>query len=91
MLVRDSKRQAGERAMPVDVNRTGAALALIATFLAAAERELFPEGIEQGGSRIELKVSLFAVDAERYGNSGAGLVGRGSLAHAPSIENRADW
>jgi hypothetical protein len=62
VLVRDGKRKAGEHALPVNVNGTCAALALIAAFLASAERELFPQGVKQGGSGVELEISLFAVD-----------------------------
>ena len=62
--VHDGEGEAGVHAAAVDVNRAGAALAVVATFLCSRQVEVFPQAIEQRGARVELQVVLFAVDAE---------------------------
>ena len=74
MLVGDREREASKRPMPIDVHGAGAALALVAAFLASAQRELFAQRVQQGRSGIELETSFFSVDAQLYTQGGAGLV-----------------
>ena len=62
--VHDGEGEAGVHTAAVDVYRTGAALAVVATFLCPRHVQVFPQAIEQGGARVELKVVLFAIDAE---------------------------
>jgi hypothetical protein len=44
----------------------GAALAVVAAFLAAGQVQVFAQGIEQGGAVVDLKGLGFTVDVERY-------------------------
>jgi len=47
------------------VHGAGATLAVIAAFLGAGEMQMFSQGIEQRGARIDFQRLLLAVDLER--------------------------
>ena len=58
------KRQASEDAPSIDVNRAGAALALIAPLLGTVEMRVFSQRIQQRDPRLDLQQMLGAVDAK---------------------------
>src|SRR5258706_8239177 len=47
----------------------GAALPVITTFLGSGERHCFADAIKQRGPRIDAKLVVFAVNAQRNGDS----------------------
>ena len=64
------QRQACQHPAAVDVNRAGAALALIAAFFRPRQGEVFAQGVQQGHPRFERELVRFAVDIEPDGSRG---------------------
>ena len=74
------ERQAAVDALSIDDRRAGAALAVIAAFLAAGEGEMFAQRIEQRGANVKREIVQRAVHAQlkmmrgaRIGGSRRGL------------------
>src|SRR5580658_1834443 len=78
----DGEGKAGVDAAAIHEDGAGAALAVIATFLAAGEVEVLAEDVEEGGARVDGEGALLPVDGEGDGDcdGGAGISGslRGS-------------
>ena len=79
-LVHHGQRQAGIDPPPVDDDRAGAALAVIAALLGAGEMQMLAQRIEQRGPRVELELARLAVHVE--GTFDIGTVRDGSWAGA---------
>ena len=73
----DGEGEAGVDAAAVDEDGAGAALAVVAAFLAAGEVEVFAEEIEQRGAGVDGEGAGLFVDGEGDGDgvSGAGVTG----------------
>ena len=67
-FVGQGQRQAGIDSTAVDQNSAGAALAVIATFFRSGQVEMFPQRVEQGGSRIGIKREIVAVNPQLHLN-----------------------
>ena len=48
--------EATEHPLAIDVDRAGAALALVAALLGSGQEGVFAQGIEQGGARVQAQV-----------------------------------
>jgi hypothetical protein len=62
----DSQRQATVDAPSVDQNGACAALAVVASLLAAGQVHVLAQRVEQHGARVEIELLGFAVDIQRY-------------------------
>jgi len=80
-LVHDGERQAGIDAAAVHVNCAGAALAVIASFLSAEQRQVFAQSIEQRDPRLQSQAVLAAVDLEGHRDGFGGLRCRWRWCH----------
>src|SRR5437016_756901 len=67
-LRRRREHEAGDHPPPIEQNRAGAALAVVAALLGAGQPEVLAQRIEQCGARIERHAMLTAVDRECESN-----------------------
>jgi hypothetical protein len=65
-LVHDRESQAGGYPSPIDDHRARAASALITALLGAGQMQVLAQCVEQGGSRIELKLPACPVYVEGH-------------------------
>jgi hypothetical protein len=73
------EREARLHALSIDEDRAGSALPEVTAFLRASELQVFAQGIEQGGARIERQLVFGTIHAQDNGNRwdrGVGLRGR---------------
>ena len=61
------EREAGVHAAAVDVNGTGAALAVVAAFLGAGQIQVLAEAVEESSAGIDSELVLVTVDLEGQG------------------------
>ena len=57
---------------PVNVDRAGAALTVIAALFRTRQLEVFPQGVEQGHPRLERRVNLAPVNVQRHRHRAGG-------------------
>jgi hypothetical protein len=62
-LVHHREREAGIYPAPIDMDRTGAALTMVASLFGPGQPHVFPEAIKQGGTRIQLEMVFSAIDS----------------------------
>src|SRR5262249_1012261 len=67
-VVHQGQGQAGIHTSAVDVNRTRAALPVIAPLLGSGEGDRFPQAIEQRCARVDATPMSLAIDVQRDGN-----------------------
>ena len=66
-LVHDGEAEAAIHAAAVDVDRAGAALAVVAALLGAGELKAIAQGVEERGPRVQsTQHVLLAIDAQRH-------------------------
>jgi len=65
----DSQRQTGKDAPPIHVDRAGAALPMVATFLRPGEPQVLTQRVEQGRARVQRQSPGRAIDAQEEGDS----------------------
>ena len=65
-LGRHREREAGEGASPVDMDRAGAALALVAALLGPGEADVLAQRVEQGRPHVEREVVVLPIDPQRH-------------------------
>jgi hypothetical protein len=59
-----SKGKTAQYPLAVDMNRTSPALSLITSLFGSSEKGVLTNGIQQRGTRVEFKDSMFAIDLE---------------------------
>src|SRR6185295_11781240 len=64
-IVHEGEVEAREHALTVDMDRTRAALPMIATFLGAGEHNRFANAIQQRCAWINIQFVILAIDAQR--------------------------
>ena len=67
-ILHDRECETGVDSTPVDQNRAGAALAMIAALLGAGQIKMVPQQVEQGRPRLDLELGCAAVDHQLYCN-----------------------
>src|SRR5437016_3162557 len=68
-VVHQREVEARKHPPAVHMHGAGAALSVIATFLGSGERHCFANAIKQSGPRIDAKLVVLAVNAQRNGDS----------------------
>ena len=63
-LVHDREREAGIDPATVDNDRAGTTLAVVAALLGPGQVQVLAQGVEQGGSRVDLKIVGLAVHGQ---------------------------
>ena len=63
-VMHHGQSQAGVDALAVEQDGAGAALAVVAALLGARQLQVFAQGVEQGGARVEFQAVALAVDVE---------------------------
>src|SRR6476646_5073743 len=63
-LVHRGKNKAGVHPPPIDVDRAGTALPVVASLFRSREMQMFPETIKQRGARIDSQIVILSIDLE---------------------------
>jgi hypothetical protein len=69
-----AKGQARQHAAARDQHGAGAALAMVAAFLAAGETDMFAQGVEHRGAGIDPERFVLAINAQRHVDGQRGVL-----------------
>ena len=85
ILGHDGEQQARERTLPVQMDRAGAALTVVATFLGARKPHVIMQRIEQGCPEVDQHGPFSAIDRQANDHRLPTVRAASNLAHAVAL------